>query len=152
MVTFTIVNPRKSYILHHVRSLMLWKSTNAHFSNSKQTEILHFASFSFTYALKINHSSLRPRQSGRYRGQNRAKNLGLISGHPADPAGRLPPPRHMLPHLLTLTRAAVPGLTLIHPDCHLLGKNLCVDKIASRPGGILGVDKIVHFTVFSILY
>ena len=29
---------------------------------------------------------------------------------------------------------------------------LCVDKIASRPGGILGVDKIVHFTVFSILY
>ena len=28
----------------------------------------------------------------------------------------------MLPHLLTLTRAAVPGLTLIHPDCHLLGK------------------------------
>ena len=31
-------------------------------------------------------------------------------------------------------------------------KNLCVDKIASRPGGILGVDKIVHFTVFSILY
>ena len=57
-----------------------------------------------------------------------AKNLGLISGHPADPAARLPPPRHMLPHLLTLTRAAVPGLTLIHPDCHLLGKknSLCI--------------------------
>ena len=52
----------------------------------------------------------------------RATDLGLISGHPADPAARLPPPRHMLPHLLTLTRAAVPGLTLIHPDCHLLGK------------------------------
>ena len=132
MITFPRVNPRKSYILHHVRSLMLWKSTNAHFSNSKQTEILHFASFSFTYALKINHSSLRPRQSGRNRGRNwgrnwgrnGAKNLGLISGHPADPAGRLPPPRHMLPHLLTLTRAAVPGLTLIHPDCHLLGKKI----------------------------
>jgi len=28
----------------------------------------------------------------------------------------------MLPHLLTLTPAAVPELTLIHPDCHLLGK------------------------------
>ena len=131
MITFPRVNPRKSYILHHVRSLVLWKSTNAHFSNSKQTEILHFASFSFTYALKINHSSLRPRQSGRSRGAievqqrcNRAKNLGLISGHPADPAARLPPPRHMLPHLLTLTRAAVPGLTLIHPDCHLLGKKI----------------------------
>ena len=133
MITFTIVNPRKSYILHHFRSLMLWKSTNDHFSNSKQAEILQFASFSFTYALKINHASLRPRQSSRNRGGNwggievvprwyRAKNLGLISGHPADPAGRLPPPRHMLPHLLTLTRAAVPGLTLIHPDCHLLGK------------------------------
>ena len=53
---------------------------------------------------------------------NPATDLGLISGHPADPAGRLPPPRHMLPHLLTLTRAAVPGLTLIHPDCHLLGE------------------------------
>ena len=32
----------------------------------------------------------------------------------------------MLPHLLTLTRAAVPGLTLIHPDCHLLGKKFTV--------------------------
>ena len=44
--------------------------------------------------------------------------------HPADPAGVLPPPHHMLPHLLTLTRAAVPGLTLIHPDSHLLGKKV----------------------------
>ena len=57
---------------------------------------------------------------------NRATDLGLISGHPADPAGVLPPPHHMLPHLLTLTRAAVPGLTLIHPDCHLLGKNIYI--------------------------
>jgi len=31
-------------------------------------------------------------------------------------------------------------------------KNLCVDKIASRAGGILSVDKIVHFTIFSIMY
>ena len=60
----------------------------------------------------------------------RAKNLGLISGHPADPAARLPPPRHMLPHLLTLTRAAVPGLTLIHPDSHLLGKKQNFEKVA----------------------
>ena len=40
----------------------------------------------------------------------------------------------MLPHLLTLTRAAVPGLTLIHPDCHLLGKKETSQNCQFVPG------------------
>ena len=58
MLTFTIVKPKMSFILHHFRSRMLWKSTNDHFYNSKTAKILHFASFSFTYAVKIDQCSL----------------------------------------------------------------------------------------------
>ena len=42
--------------------------------------------------------------------------------------GSYPPPRHMLTHLPTLTRAATPELTLIHPDCHLLGKIINAER------------------------
>ena len=94
MIMVTILKPRKSPILHHFRSLMLWKSTNDHFSNSKQAEILQFASFSFTYALKINHSSLRPRQSGRYRGATEVvpSEKSRTDFRPSGGSGRPPTP------------------------------------------------------------
>ena len=140
MITFPIVNKRKSCSLHHFRSLMLWKS------------IMHRSARGNPVEIEVQQRC------------NRAKNLGLISGHPADPAARLPPPRHMLPHLLTLTRAAVPGLILIHPDSHLLGirpkfafflhhfRSLMLWKSTNDHVYNSKTAKIIHFASFAFTY
>ena len=46
----------------------------------------------------------------KYKASNKASDHDQNSGHPADPAGRLPPHHHMPPHLLTLPH------TQMHPD------------------------------------
>ena len=53
MITFPIVNTRKSCIVQHFRSFKLWKSINDHVSNSKTAEIVHFAAVALIFAVKI---------------------------------------------------------------------------------------------------
>ena len=150
MLTFTIVKPRKSPILHHFRSRMLWKSTNDHFYNSKTAEILHFhiivVHLSFENRPMLTFAIVNRRKScilHHFRSRMLWKSIihrsawgnpvGIdhrigpgISGPAAAGPGRLksyptPWPANFFhpphPHTQVQTR-----IDFINPDCHLLGK------------------------------
>ena len=105
MITFPIVNQRKSCSLHHFRSLMLWKSIihRSARGNPVGTEVVLSEKYGPDF-----------RPSGG-------------SGRPPTPSPpHAPTPAH--PHTRSCTR-----IDFNTPRFSSFGKNLCVDKITSPP-------------------